>query len=195
MYATFMSVKVCVYVCWIWCTWQYPGVRQDTALCGATLCPPEVKSCTNFVRCSKIAYSWKPWLGFKCFQRLPSVQFIGLHRRSFWRFYRAFYKDILHFLNPNIALEKKKIEQNGRFYSVSQGTVDVIIYMSMSVHILHMPVWCTPMWIFVSHLKSVPMFVIHISFCVGIHMTQRLKEKERERERGGGEVGNDANVC
>ena len=42
-----------------------------------------------------IAENRSDLLGFKCFQRLLSMQFI--HRKSFWKFYGAFYKDILHF--------------------------------------------------------------------------------------------------
>ena len=30
-----------------------------------------------------------------------------IHRKSFWTFYCAFYKDILHFWNPNTALKNK----------------------------------------------------------------------------------------
>ena len=81
---------------------------RGTALCGATLRPPEVKSCqNNLVRRSREhnAENNCELLGFKCFQRLQSMQFI--HNKSFWTFYCAFYKDILHFLNPNTAHKNK----------------------------------------------------------------------------------------
>ena len=42
---------------------------------------------------------------YKCFQRLLSTQFI--HSMSFWTFYCAFYKNILHFLNLDTALKNK----------------------------------------------------------------------------------------
>ena len=62
----------------------------------------------NLVRCSKRTYCWKS-LWFTCaskdFQRLLSMQFV--QNKSFWTFYCAFYKNILHFLNPNTALKNE----------------------------------------------------------------------------------------
>ena len=81
-----------------------PGnvVPRGTALCGATLHPPEAKSCRIIwcvVQREHILENRCVLRGLKCFLRLLSMQFI--QNKSFWIFYCAFYKDILHFLNPN----------------------------------------------------------------------------------------------
>ena len=82
-------------------------VPWGTMLCGATLRPPEVKSC-RIIWCI-IQRTWKP-LWFTLFLSASKDFKIckkKLHRKSFWTFYCAFYKDILHFLNPNTALKNK----------------------------------------------------------------------------------------
>ena len=59
-------------------------VNWYTALCGATLHPPEVKSCIIIlclVHREHIVENCCDLLGFKCFQRLLSMQFI--HCKSF----------------------------------------------------------------------------------------------------------------
>ena len=83
------------------------STAQGTALCGATLSPPEVKSCRIswwVVQREHIVENRCDLLGFKCFQRLLSMQFI--HRKSFCTFYCAFYKDILPSLKPKYSPEK-----------------------------------------------------------------------------------------
>ena len=53
----------------------------------------------------------------------------SVHSKSIWTFYCAFYKDILHFLNPNTALTYKINNlPKCRFYLVPQATVYVMIY-------------------------------------------------------------------
>ena len=54
-------------------------VPRGTALCGATLHPPEVKSCRIIlcvVQRKHLVENRCDLLGFKCFQRLLSMQFI-----------------------------------------------------------------------------------------------------------------------
>ena len=54
-------------------------VPRGTALCGATLHPPEVKSCRIIlcvVQREHLVEICCDLLGFKCFQRLLSMQFI-----------------------------------------------------------------------------------------------------------------------
>ena len=84
------------------------AIPLGTALCGATLRLVEVTSCRIIwcvVQREHIVENRCDLLGFKCFQRLLSMQFI--QNKSFWKFYCAFYKDILHFLNPNKTQENK----------------------------------------------------------------------------------------
>ena len=53
----------------------------------------------------------------------PGYRFVWRHK-SLWTTYCAFYKDILHFLNPNTAppqKKKKKNKQNGRFLLGTPG--------------------------------------------------------------------------
>ena len=83
-------------------------VHRGTALCSATLHPPEVKSCRIIwciVQREHIVENLCNLLGLKCFQRLLSMQFI--QNKSFWTFYCASYKDILHISNPNTAPKNK----------------------------------------------------------------------------------------
>ena len=87
---------------------MHHAIFRGTALCGATLRPPEVKSYRIIwcvVQREHIVEIRCDVLGFKCFQRLLSMQFI--QNKSFWKFYYAFYKDILHLLNTNTALKNK----------------------------------------------------------------------------------------
>ena len=83
-------------------------VLRGTTLCSAIMRPPEVKSC-RIIWCvfhrEHIVEIRCDLLGFKCFQRLLSMQFI--HNKSFWTFCCAFYKHILHFSNPNTALKNR----------------------------------------------------------------------------------------
>ena len=84
---------------------EHHAVPQGTAV---TLHPPETKSCRIIwcvVQREHIVENCCDLLGFKCFQRLLSVQFI--HRKSFWSCYCAFYEDVLHILNSNTALKNK----------------------------------------------------------------------------------------
>ena len=83
------------------------AVPWGTALCGATLRLPEVKSYMIWclVQREHILENCCDILGFKCFQRLLSTPFIN--SKSFWTFYHAFYKDILHFLNLDTVLKNK----------------------------------------------------------------------------------------
>ena len=89
---------------------KHHAIPRGTALCGATLRPPEVKSC-RIIWCvvqrehRPIVENRRDFLGVFCFQRLLSMQFI--QNKSFWTFYCAFYKDILHFLNPKKAPKNK----------------------------------------------------------------------------------------
>ena len=86
-----------------------PGTGYRTTLCGTTLHPPEVKSC-RIIWCidqREHIVEYRDLLGFKCFQRLLSMQF-KYRIRAFEHFiFCAFYKDTLHFLNPNTALKNK----------------------------------------------------------------------------------------
>ena len=94
-------------------------VPWGTALCSAILHPPKVKSCRIFwcvVQSEHIVKNPCDLLGFQYFQRLLSTQFI--HSKGFWTFYCAFYKYILHFLNPDTAL-KNKVDNwtNGKIFT------------------------------------------------------------------------------
>ena len=91
---------------------MHHAIPRGTALCGATLRSPEIKSCRIILCVIQREYMYLyivenscGLLGFKCFQRL-NMQFI--HGKSFWKFSCAFYKEILHFLNPNTALRDKR---------------------------------------------------------------------------------------
>ena len=83
-------------------------VPWGTMLCGPSLRPPELKSCRIIWCIGQGEHSNEnhcDLFGFKGFQRLLSMQFI--HIKCSWIFYCAFYKDILHFLNPDTALKNK----------------------------------------------------------------------------------------
>ena len=77
----------CHFLFWLYL--MHHTVPRGTPLCGATLCPPEVKSC-RIIWCvlqrEHIVENCCDLCGFKCFQ---SMQFI--HSKSFWTFYCAFY--------------------------------------------------------------------------------------------------------
>ena len=91
---------------------MHHAVPQDTVvpwgtmLCSAIVHQPEVKS-HRIIWCiiqrEHIVENPCDLLGFEYFQR--STQFI--HSKSFRTLYCAFYKDILHFLNPDTALKNK----------------------------------------------------------------------------------------
>ena len=110
---------------------MHHAIPWGTALCVATLRPPEVKSCQIIwciVQREHIVENRCDVLGFKCFQRLLSMQFI--QNKSFWTFYCAFYKDILHFLNQNTAPKNKINNFKNKMedvYFVPRGMVYVII--------------------------------------------------------------------
>ena len=55
---------------------QGTDVPRGTALCGATLRPPEVKSCRIIWCVDQREQIVVIYLVFKCFQRLLSIQFI-----------------------------------------------------------------------------------------------------------------------
>ena len=84
-------------------------VLRGTALCGAFLRPPEIKSC-GIIWCviqrEHIVKNRCDLLGFNCFQGLLSMQFIhSIH--ELLNIYCAFHQDILHFLNWDTALKNK----------------------------------------------------------------------------------------
>ena len=63
---------------------MHRAVPQGTALCGATLRPPKVKSCRIIwcvVQRELIVENHCDLLGFKCFQRLLSLQ--SIQNKSF----------------------------------------------------------------------------------------------------------------
>ena len=100
--------------CYAWLDMMHHAVPQGTivpwgnALCSAILRSPQVKSCRMIwcvVQREHFVENACDIFAFKYFQRLLSTQFI--HSKSFWIFYCAFYKNILHFLNPDSALKNK----------------------------------------------------------------------------------------
>ena len=118
---------------------MHHAVPWGTTLCGATLLLPEVRSrriIWRVVQREYIVENCCDLLGFKCFQSLLSMQFI--QNRSFWTFYCAFYKDILHFLNPHTAPRNniKKLNKMMDFYLVPKSTVYVIICCIRSIQVL-----------------------------------------------------------
>ena len=95
---------------------MHHAVPQGTALYGATLRPPVLKSCRIIlciVQRKHIVGNRCDLLHFKCVKRLLSMQFI--HHKSSWTF--IVHSTTLHFLNPDTPL-KNRIELNainGRF--------------------------------------------------------------------------------
>ena len=90
---------------------QYPRITILLLACLtilATFRPPQVKS-FRIIWCifqrEHIFENHCDLLGFKFLQRILSTQYI--HSKSSWTFYCAFYKDIMHFSNPDTALKNK----------------------------------------------------------------------------------------
>ena len=113
-------------LCWILCYLNDAphSIPWGTALCGAH--PPLVKSCTIIwciIQREHNVENRCDLLAFMCFQRLLNLY--AIHTQNF---YHAFYKDILHFLNLDTALQNKinNWKKFADFHLVPQGTVYII---------------------------------------------------------------------
>ena len=94
-----------IHRCKEWFYMMHHAVPRGTALCSATLWPPEVKSCTIIwcvVQREHIVEDLVIYLVLSA-----SKDFLVCNLYRIRTFYCAFYKDILHFLNPNTTPKNK----------------------------------------------------------------------------------------
>ena len=88
---------------------MHHAIPRGYQLCGATLRPPGVKSCIIIWCVIQREHILENRCDFTWFYMLPKTSYHAIYtwNKSFWTFYCAFYKDILHFLNPNTVPKNK----------------------------------------------------------------------------------------